>query len=186
MKNFLLLLIICLFEKSISKNNYCQPPVLYDNISTIWMIDTISISNFSVVQSGNNGNLFFVPDSLYQIGKKNVDWGNVPNTIIFLLDINELLFNESYWSLQKNNIQVIPPEYQEIIAYADCGAIDSWPNQNGKDGLLIWKKKPTLFIRFFMRGDFYNHIVCTIWDSGNLPIKFKNPYSYYLVYAPLR
>ena len=82
---------------------------------------------------------------------------------------------------------IIPQEYHIITSYADSGEIEKWPNlNNNKDGLLVWKRKPTLFMRFFMRGDFYNNMVCTIMDSGNRPIKFKNPYSYYLVYVPLK
>ena len=154
---------------------------------TVYFIDSISITNYVVVRSGVNAQMFLITDSTYQLCKRPQKFWEQLNAIIYYDEISNIYrYYEPYNNdLSKNKeakrkiwpykFEIMPKVEPDSYDKKDCFC--SFPNG-----------KPTLFGMFLITGNAYNRLSYYNRFDGHrfLPIDFKNPYAYYCVVIPIR
>ena len=155
-----------------------------DGTRNVYFCDTVSMTNYVIVQSGKTGHKFLIPDSTYQIKKQGLKYWNSKNAFLYIECFNHVADFDwkqegvlSYWI----NFPFHPKE-KDYKLWTICEDSD-------KDEICSFPEvKPTVFLLFFIRGDAINHItfynIIDGWIKG--PLKFKDPYAFYPVYIPYK
>lgn len=150
---------------------------------TIYWMDSVYLTNYSIVYSGINGQRFIVPDSTYKVGDRNQKLWNNPDVILYTEDLNSILIH--------SNLPV--DTIMKRVDWSKVWPYDYLPENyfyvEGEDKDMVCRlrlpNKPTFFRVFRIRGDVYNKLSVAI-DSDRKPIKFKHPKEFYTVYCPIR
>ena len=146
-----------------------------DGTRNVYFCDTVSMTNYVIVQSGKTRHQFLIPDSTYQIKKQGLKYWNSKKAFFYIECFDYLIFDWkqngvlTYW----RTFPFRPKDNKRITICDD----------SDKDVICSFcNKKPTVFLLFFIRGDAINFIT---WDGWiKKPLKFKDPYAFYPVYIP--
>ena len=187
MKNTVFLIFLILCEVAVAQK--CEQVSFFnsDGTRTVYFCDTVSLTNYVIVESAKTGHQFLIPDSTYQIKKQGVEYWNLEYAFFYFHSITDIYYfgwtRESFekFELFWKNLDFWP--------FKNKFGITSNSPQKGKDVLCsFYTAKPTIFLLFFIRGDAINYATYDNVIDGAIkgPLKFKNPYAFYPVYIPYK
>lgn len=180
-----LILIACTHFATIggNQNNRNEYAMELNNYS-IYYLDSVYLSNYTIIESGINHQLFLVPDSNYKQPIYNIFYWDLPNCIFYW----ERYFPLAEYMESWNNIEYVN-SFEKIWPYPITYKQYIISNKKDKDCICKFQQpKPTLFAKFLMTGNVYNYLShgdcldCIVPDTVN----FMNPNAYYMVYVPIR
>ena len=155
---------------------------------SVYWLDSVRMENYSVVESGENHQMFILPDSVYRTSTQNVKFWRQPDFVIYYEDINLL----SWMVRVAGDMAQTDSIWQSI-----------WPEGNGNHTTRFVQpekqtkqdrvcsfvgRKPTLFRMFLIQGSFFNQASAHSCLDCVLPkeIDFRDNNAYYRVLIPIR
>ena len=168
-----------------SRNTYNTKPIPSNGEILMMAVDTIHINDYQVVHSGINGHYFLIQSSWVK-NKKNVDYVNSPGSIIYYEDRESILLYSAFLEKETQS-SPLNPEMEKLLA-TNSSEVFNLGQYGKEDQISVFRTKPSVFVRFFMRGDLYNYLSFGQWVEGafSQPISLKSPYAYFVVYVPIQ